>query len=286
MNYLKSGNPFLSLPFLGFSNHPVHSAYLKSVYEESLFKSFSLLEFFKMNFWILWSCLPLVLLLIPRFYQKLVVLNKSLIIIALMPLIIYIRAIGSSSAGYGNQFKVLMPGIFILSALFIAIVDIKPIKFFLLALISVKSILDFAVGPGARYLLQSPMKTISSIVNQEEYGKGNNNYFDFQEKNIKKINEILDSQNMNNSLLVTDDAVFASQISKLGKKVTTIWSPELSILFEDNTTLEQLRSFLQTKKILFISNIYWKDYGLEVERLKLIDSLLKEHTLKNCLTCD
>ena len=64
---------------------------------------------------------------------------------------------------------------------------------------------------------------------------------------------------MKNSLLVTDDAVLASQISKLGKKVTTIWSPELSILFEDNTSLEQLSSFLQNKKyflfLIFIGSI-------------------------------
>ncbi len=150
MNYLRSGNPFLSLPFLGFSNHPVHSAYLESTYEAVLLKSFSLLEIFKMIFWIIWSCLPLLILLVPRFNKKLFASNKSLIILSTIPLILYIKAIGASPAGYGFQFKVLMPGIFILSAIFIAIIDIKPIKFFLLVLISFKSILDFAVGPGAR----------------------------------------------------------------------------------------------------------------------------------------
>ena len=159
-------------------------------------------------------------------------------------------------------------------------------KFVILALISLKSILDFAVGPGARYLIQSPIKTFSSIVDQKKYEKGYRNYFDLQEQKIKEIYDILDSQNINDSLLVTDDAVLASQINKLGKKITTIWSPELSILFEETTTVKQLTDFLKDKRIHFISNINWEFYGIEGERLKIINSALKYHNFKNCPTCN
>ena len=96
-----------------------------------------------------------------------------------------------------------------------------------------------------------------------------------QEKKIKEIYEILDSHNINDSLLVTDDAVLASQINKLGKKITTIWSPELSILFEETTTVKQLTNFLKDKRIHFISNINWEFYGIEGERLKILNSALK-----------
>ena len=110
-----------------------------------------------MNFWILWSCLPLLLLLVPRFKQKLLSSNKSIIIIAFIPVVNFIRSLDYTSAGYGFSLRILMPGIFILSAIFIATVDIKPIKFIFLVIISLK-LLDFAVGPGARYLIQSPQK--------------------------------------------------------------------------------------------------------------------------------
>lgn len=280
LNYIKSGNPFLSISFLEFNKHPVHSAYLDSVSEIRSLTSMSFYEILKMNFWILWSCLPLLLLLILGFNKKLLSSNKSLIFIGLIPVINYIKSLEYTSAGYGFSLKVLMPGIFILSAILISTIDIKPIKFIFLALISLKSILDFAIGPGASYLFQSPLKTISSIVEQKKYEKGYQNFFDLQENKIKEIFEILNSQNLNNSLLVTDDAVLASQINKQGKKITTIWSPELSIIFDENTTQEQLKIFLQNKRILFISNINWEFYGLNSERLKLINPLLKDHTLK------
>ena len=285
MNYIKSGNPFLSISFLGFTKHPVHSAYMQSVSEINSLTSLSFYEISKMIFWILWSCLPLFLLLFPESRQKLINSNKSLILISLFPVINFIRSLSYTSAGYGFSLKILMPSIFILSAIFIATVDIKPIKFLFLALISIKSILDFAVGPGVRYLVQSPIKTISSIVDQKKYEKGYQNYFDLQEQKIKEIYEILDSQNIHDSLLVTDDAVLASQINKTGKKVTTVWSPELSILFDKNATLKQLRVFLKNKRIIFLSEINWTFYGIKDGRLKLINSLLKEHTLKKCPTC-
>ena len=89
-----------------------------------------------------------------------------------------------------------------------------------------------------------------------------------QEQKIKEIYEVLNFKNINDSLLVTDDAVLASQINKLGKEITTIWSPELSILFEEKTTPKQLTDFLKDKRIHFISNINWEFYGIEGDRLK------------------
>jgi len=286
MNYLNSGNPFLSIPFLGFSKHPVHAEYIQSVSEIKSLASMSFYEISKMNFWILWSCLPLLLLLIPKFKQKLFSSNKSLIIISFIPVVNFIRSLDYTSAGYGFSLRILMPGIFILSAIFISTFNIKPIKFIFLALISLKSLLDFAVGPGARYLIQSPIKTFSSIVDQKKYEKDYRNYFDLQEQKIKEIYEILDSHNIKDSLLVTDNAVLASQINKLGNNITTIWSPELSILFEEKTTLKQLTDFLKEKRIYFISNINWEFYGIEGERLKILNSAIKYNNFKKCPTCN